>query len=41
MSRRAQADREKEARVILAASEVLVAEQMEKAAGVYSENPRR
>jgi regulator of protease activity HflC (stomatin/prohibitin superfamily) len=40
MSRRAQADREKEARVILAQSEVLVAEQMEKAAEVYSQNPR-
>jgi regulator of protease activity HflC (stomatin/prohibitin superfamily) len=40
MSRRAQADREKEARVILATSEVLVAEQMEKAAEVYAENPR-
>jgi regulator of protease activity HflC (stomatin/prohibitin superfamily) len=38
MSRRAQADREKEARVILAQSEVLVAEQMEKAAEVYAQS---
>jgi len=35
MSRKAQAEREKLARVILAESEVLVAEQMEKAAAVY------
>jgi regulator of protease activity HflC (stomatin/prohibitin superfamily) len=35
MSRKAQAEREKLARVILAESEVLVAEQMEKAAEVY------
>lgn len=39
MSRKAQADREKEARVILAQSELLVAEQMEKASEVYLENP--
>ena len=39
MSRKAQADREKEARVILAQSELLVAEQMEKAAEVYVDNP--
>jgi regulator of protease activity HflC (stomatin/prohibitin superfamily) len=39
MSRKAQADREKEARVILATSEVLVAEQMEKASEVYLTNP--
>ncbi len=39
MSRKAQADREKEARVILAQSELLVAEQMEKASEVYIENP--
>jgi len=39
MSRRAQADREKEARVILAQSEVLVAEQMEKAAQTYVHLP--
>lgn len=39
MSRKAQADREKEARVILAQSELLVAEQMEQASQVYLENP--
>ncbi len=39
MSRKAQADREKEARVILAQSELLVAEQMEKASKVYVDNP--
>ncbi len=39
MSRKAQADREKEARVILAQSELLVAEQMEQASQVYVENP--
>ncbi len=39
MSRKAQADREKEARVILAQSELLVAEQMEKASEVYVDNP--
>jgi regulator of protease activity HflC (stomatin/prohibitin superfamily) len=38
MSRKAQADREKEARVILAESEVKVAEQMEKASLVYDRN---
>lgn len=38
MSRKAQADREKEARVILAESELLVAEQMEKASEVYRRN---
>ena len=38
MSRKAQAEREKLARVILAESEVLVAEQMEKAAEVYEKN---
>ncbi len=38
MSRKAQADREKAARVILAESEVLVAEQMAKAAHIYEEN---
>ncbi len=38
MSRKAQADREKEARVILAESEVKVAEQMEKASKVYDRN---
>lgn len=39
MSRKAQADREKEARVILAESELLVAEQMNKASQVYQKNP--
>jgi regulator of protease activity HflC (stomatin/prohibitin superfamily) len=38
MSRKAQADREKEARVILAESELLVAEQMRQASEVYSKN---
>ena len=38
MSRKAQADREKEARVILAESELKVAEQMEKASLVYDRN---
>lgn len=38
MSRKAQADREKEARVILAESEIKVAEQMEKASLVYDRN---
>ena len=38
MSRKAQADREKEARVILAESELRVAEQMEKASHVYDRN---
>jgi regulator of protease activity HflC (stomatin/prohibitin superfamily) len=39
MSRKAQADREKEARVILSQSELLVAEQMEMASQVYRQNP--
>ena len=39
MSRKAQADREKEARVILAESELLVAEQMHEAAKVYHSDP--
>ena len=39
MSRKAQADRESEARVILAESELLVAKQMEKASVVYLDNP--
>ena len=39
MSRKAQADREKEARVILAESEIKVAEQMEQASLVYARNP--
>lgn len=39
MSRKAQADREKEARVILAESELKVAEQMEMASKVYTANP--
>ena len=39
MSRKAQADREKEARVILAESELLIAEQMRQASEVYSHNP--
>lgn len=39
MSRKAQADREKEARVILAESEIKVAEQMEQASTVYARNP--
>ena len=39
MSRKAQADREKEARIILAESELKVADEMEKAAKVYHENP--
>ena len=39
MSRKAQADREKEARVILAQSELLIAEQMRQASEVYSKNP--
>jgi regulator of protease activity HflC (stomatin/prohibitin superfamily) len=38
MSRKAQAEREKLARVILAESEVLVAAEMSKAAGVYEQN---
>ena len=39
MSRKAQADRESEARVILAHSELAVAEEMEKASAVYFRNP--
>jgi regulator of protease activity HflC (stomatin/prohibitin superfamily) len=39
MSRKAQADREKEARIILAESELKVAEQMKAAAETYHENP--
>jgi regulator of protease activity HflC (stomatin/prohibitin superfamily) len=38
MSRKAQADREKEARIILAESEMKVAEQMEQASEVYRRN---
>lgn len=38
MSRKAQADREKEARIILAESELFVAEQMDKASQIYREN---
>jgi regulator of protease activity HflC (stomatin/prohibitin superfamily) len=39
MSRKAQADREREARVILAQSELQVAAEMEKAAAVYERDP--
>lgn len=39
MSRKAQADREKEARIILAESERRVAEEMQKAAGIYHDEP--
>jgi single-stranded DNA-specific DHH superfamily exonuclease len=39
MSRMAQADREKEARIILADSELKVAEKMEQASEVYDRNP--
>lgn len=39
MSRKAQADREREARLILAASETLIAKEMEIASRVYAENP--
>ncbi|HIB64453.1 MAG TPA: slipin family protein [Phycisphaerales bacterium] len=39
MSRKAQADREKEARIILAESERRVAEEMQKAAGIYHDDP--
>ena len=39
MSRKAQADRESEARVILAHSELAVAEDMQKASEVYRRNP--
>jgi len=38
MSRKAQADREKEARIILAESEMKVAEQMEQASSIYARN---
>lgn len=39
MSRKAQADREREARIILAESELQVADEMEKAAAVYHRDP--
>lgn len=39
MSRKAQADREKEARIILAQSELVVADEMEKASAVYRRDP--
>lgn len=39
MSRKAQADREKEARIILAESELRVADEMEKASEVYHRDP--
>ena len=39
MSRKAQADREKEARVVLAESETRVAEEMERASALYQQNP--
>jgi regulator of protease activity HflC (stomatin/prohibitin superfamily) len=39
MSRKAQADREREARLILAEAERLVAGEMEKAAAIYDRNP--
>jgi regulator of protease activity HflC (stomatin/prohibitin superfamily) len=39
MSRKAQADRESEARIILAHSELVVADEMEKAAAVYRRDP--
>lgn len=39
MSRKAQADREKEARIILAESETRVAEEMQRAANVYQKDP--
>ncbi|MPZ21048.1 MAG: hypothetical protein GEV06_24575 [Luteitalea sp.] len=39
MSRKAQADRESEARVILAHSELAVADEMEQASAVYRRNP--
>jgi regulator of protease activity HflC (stomatin/prohibitin superfamily) len=39
MSRKAQADRESEARVILAHSELAVADEMEQASAVYQRNP--
>ncbi len=40
MSRKAQADREREARIILAESELRVAEEMGKASVLYRENPQ-
>jgi hypothetical protein len=39
MSRKAQADREREARIILAQSELVVAGEMEKASAVYRRDP--
>lgn len=39
MSRKAQADREREARIILAESEIQVADEMERAAKVYNRDP--
>jgi regulator of protease activity HflC (stomatin/prohibitin superfamily) len=39
MSRKAQADRESEARIILAHSELAVADEMEQASAVYRRNP--
>ena len=39
MSRKAQADREREARIILAESELQVADEMERAAAVYHRDP--
>jgi regulator of protease activity HflC (stomatin/prohibitin superfamily) len=39
MSRKAQADRESEARIILAHSELIVADEMEKASAVYRRDP--
>jgi regulator of protease activity HflC (stomatin/prohibitin superfamily) len=39
MSRKAQADREREARIILAQSELTVADEMEKASAVYRRDP--
>ena len=38
MSRKAQADREREARIILAESEITVAEEMQRAAAIYEKN---
>lgn len=39
MSRKAQADREREARIILAESEQMVADEMERAAAIYQRDP--
>jgi regulator of protease activity HflC (stomatin/prohibitin superfamily) len=39
MSRKAQADREREARIILAQSELVVADEMQKASAVYRRDP--